>query len=304
MIKIKTTCNWSNSEEVIHRLLSQFKISDQHVSDIEFVTNASDYDINLVYGYITDNLNNKPTLVFPQEPSWSGSHQKTFHNIKNVKVFGFETNYYDPQTIVHPTIAHMFYGGRGPWEEGFDNWNYTNLMNNSFPKNKGICSFVSNRGLGENSYPEHCLYQERVDLVQNLSTKLPFVDFYGWGDFNNLKPFAHKKYDAIKDYKFCLTIENSRENNYISEKFYDCILTNTIPIYYGCKNIKDYWPENCYFVLDSITDHNYVLETLTWISNNADKLYKQLLPDIIKMKTKYFNDFNLITKVKQEIQNV
>ena len=300
MLNIKTTCNWSSSQEVIQRLVTQFKLSDSHIKDIAFVADG-DYDINLVFGYITESLNNKPTLLFPQEPSWSGSHPKMFNGINNIKVFGFDRFNYSPQDVAIETVAHMFYGGRGPWEEGFDFWNYNNLINSHFPKTKDFCSFVSNRGLGEQSYPEHCLYGDRVALVQNLSHKLPFVDFYGWGEIDNLKPFARTKYDAIKDYKFCLTIENSRENYYISEKFYDCILTNTIPIYYGCKNIKDYWPESCYFILDSITDHNYVLETLTWIYNNRDKLYKQLLPSIIKMKTKYFNDFNLITKILKEI---
>lgn len=299
MIKLKTTCNWSSPEEVIHRLLSQFKTSDTQISNIKFISsgNTVDYDINLVYGHITDSLNDKTTLLFPQEPYWSGSHQKTFENINNLKVFGFDKNYYSPKNVVEETIAHMFYGGRGPWEEGFDNWNYTNLINNSFPKTKNICSFISNRGLEEESYPEYCLYKERINLVQNLSNHLSFVDFYGWGESNNLKPFAKQKYGTIKDYRFCLTIENSREKNYISEKFYDCILTNTIPIYYGCSNIKDYWPEDCYFLLESITDHAYLLEILDYININSDKLYKRMLPSILEMKIKYFNDFNLITKI-------
>jgi hypothetical protein len=300
MYKIKTTCNWSSSQEVIQRLVTQFKLSDFHTKNIEFVTDG-DYDINLVFGYITESLNNKPTLLFPQEPYWSGSHQKTFENIKNIKVFGFDKNYYNPKDIVEETVAHMFYGGRGPWEEGFDNWNYDNLISNPFHKTKNFCSFVSNRGLGETDFPKYCLYKDRLNLVQNLSSKLPFIDFYGWGESKNLLPFAKQKYSTIKDYKFCLTIENSREKNYISEKFYDCILTNTIPIYYGCSNIKDYWPENSYFLLESITDYDYLLATLNYINKNCDTLYKQMLPDILKMKIKYFNDFNLITKIINSI---
>jgi hypothetical protein len=300
MYKIKVTCNWSSSEEVIKRLITQFKLNDDHTKNIEFVADG-DYDINLIYGYMTEPLNNKPSLLFPQEPSWSGSHPKFFNGIENIKVFGFDKMHYTPTDVVQETVAHMFYGARGPWEEGFDYWNYNNLITNKFHKTKNICSFVSNRGIEETSYPKYCLYPERIALVKNLSSKLSFIDFYGWGDKDNLKPFVSRKYDAIKDYKFCLTIENSRENYYISEKFYDCILTNTIPIYYGCKNIKDFWPESCYFLLDNITDHNYLYETLTWIYNNSDKLYNKLLPSIIKMKTKYFNDFNLITKVLKEI---
>ena len=37
MIKIKASCNWSNSEEVTKRLLTQFKTSDNDVEGFEFV---------------------------------------------------------------------------------------------------------------------------------------------------------------------------------------------------------------------------------------------------------------------------
>jgi hypothetical protein len=300
-MKIKICAGWETSEKITKRLLDQFTTEQEDIENLEFVYNES-YDIIVYNNYISEppKTGSKAFLFF-HEPSWSGSHQKSFENINNLKVFGFDKNYYNPKNVVEETIAHMFYGGRGPWEEGFDNWNYTNLTTNSFSKTKNICSFISNRGLGEESYPEYCLYKERIDLVQNLSSYLPFIDFYGWGEFNNLKPFARQKYGAIKDYRFCLTIENSREKNYLSEKFYDCILTNTIPIYYGCSNIKDYWPEDCYFLLESITDHKYLLEILNYININSDKLYKQMLPSILKMKIKYFNDFNLITKIINSI---
>jgi hypothetical protein len=197
----------------------------------------------------------------------------------------------------------MFYGSTGPWQEGWDFWNYNNIINSKFEKTKGICSFISNRGVDDLSHPEGCLYGERLNLVKSISNDVPFVDFYGWGDGNgsNLKPFTLRKGDTIKDYKFCLTVENSSEKFYISEKFYDCILTNTIPIYFGCSNIKDYWPENNFILLDNITDHQYVTDKLQWINENCDELYDKMLPNILKMKDRYFEEFNLLKKIKKEI---
>jgi hypothetical protein len=298
--KIKVSCNWSSSEEVTKRLLTQFKTSDKDIENFEFV-HGDDYDLHVVFGYINDKIiDDKPTFVFPQEPTWTGGHQKGFIGINNIKVFGFSNHHYHPMDIVVETVAHMFYGGRGPWEEGFDFWNYDNLTTNEFNKSKGFCSFISNRGKEDTSHPLGCTYGDRVSLVTNIHKKTPYIDFYGWGDSDNFKPFARKKGESIKDYKFCLTIENSSEKYYISEKFYDCILTNTIPIYHGCTNIKEYWNENGYFLLDNITDHQYVIDKLNWINENRDELYKQMLPELLKMKKRYFEEFNLLKKIRKE----
>ena len=298
MIKVKVVCNWSSAEEVTKRLITQFKTSEKDIEGFEFVYDDT-YDFMVIFGYsnveIKQGVN---SILFPQEPTWTGGHQKNFTD--NIKPFGFEKTKYSKEEKIIETVAHMFYGGRGPWEEGFDFWNYENLMSNSFPKTKGFCSFISNRGKDDVTHPMGCMYGERVSLVNNIHESVPFIDFYGWGNEGNFKPFSHKKGDAIKDYKFCLTIENSHEKYYISEKFYDCILTNTIPIYYGCPNIKDYWTENGYFLLDNVIDHQYVVDKLKWIHENQDELYNQMLPEVLKMKERYFEEFNLLKKIRKE----
>jgi hypothetical protein len=300
VIKVKVTCNWSSNEEIKKRLIDQFGNEDS-LLNFEIISEGYDYDLIIAFGYITEPpINGKPIFVFPQEPSWSGGHQKYFNTFENVKVFGFNETNYSPVDIVTETVAHMFYGGRGPWEEGDQFWNYQNIINFNGEKTKSICSFVSNRGMNEESFPVNCLYKERLDLVSMNHSKLPFVDFYGWGNKDNLKPHVGKKWDSLKDYKFCLSIENSNERNYVSEKFYDCILTNTVPIYFGCSNIIEFWPQDGYILLENITDHKYVIEKLNWVNNNIDDLYKEMLPKLLEMKKRYFNDFNLIKKIKKE----
>jgi len=306
MIKVKISSSWCNEQESLKRVLLQFKTSAEDIQGIKFVYDDS-YEVLVVLGYIKENI--KPgarVLVFPHEPTWSGGHQKTFNLDNNIKLFGFNTYIYSGITNVIETIAHMVYGGRGPWQEGYDNWTYDNIISNQFLKSKIISSFVSSRNSAENTDPI-CTYKSRVDLINYLIPKCPFIDFYGGyistNSPSNVKEFSQKKYDDIKDYKFCLTIENSNENYYVSEKFYDCMLTNTVPIYFGCKNIKQLWPEEGYIVLDNITDHLYVENVLQNIYNNADTIYEKMMPFILQMKDKYFREFNLLKKIKKEIFN-
>lgn len=59
-------------------------------------------------------------------------------------------------------------------------------------------------------------------------------------DFGN--PFIKdKKYLAFANTMFHITIENSSIENYFTEKIIDCLATKTIPIYWGCKNIGDFF---------------------------------------------------------------
>jgi len=76
----------------------------------------------------------------------------------------------------------------------------------------------------------------RLDWVNKLKS---FVDLYGFG-FNEIQ----KKEEALCDYMFSVTIENDNYPTYWSEKILDCFATGTIPIYYGCSDISNYFNEN------------------------------------------------------------
>jgi hypothetical protein len=300
MTRIKVTCNWETSEKITKRLIEQFLISDNDIKDMSFVYDDS-YDIMIIFGYVTEvATKNRMMYLFPQEPSWNGIHQKNFQNIDNINVFGFEKSIYEPQNYVIETISHGFYGGTGTDPEF---WNYKNLKSCNFTKYKKISSLVSQRGIDHLNFHENCLYPQRIALLKNLTNTVDFIDFYGWGDNNkNLKEYVIKNIDALRDYKFVLAIENAHEKYFITERFYDAILSNTIPIYFGCTNIKEFWPENGYILLDNITDYEYVQNKLKWIYDNIDELYNQMIPELLKIKNRYFNEeFNLIKKIKKLI---
>ena len=94
-----------------------------------------------------------------------------------------------------------------------------------------------------------------------------------------------------------ICIENTNEKNYISEKFYDCILTNTIPIYFGCKNVEEIWPENGYINIEDINNIDSIVSQLKLINDNVDLYYNNMFPELLKMKKRYFSEFNLLKKV-------
>lgn len=49
------------------------------------------------------------------------------------------------------------------------------------------------------------------------------------------------KLPLFETFQFSIVIECSKQNNYFTEKLIDCLLTKTIPIYWGCPNIGHYF---------------------------------------------------------------
>ena len=88
MFKIKAICNWSSTQEVTRRLLEQFKTNESDLDGLEFVHDDS-YDVCVVFGHINEKIkDNTNILLFPQEPTWTGGHQKI--SMETLKYLGLK----------------------------------------------------------------------------------------------------------------------------------------------------------------------------------------------------------------------
>jgi hypothetical protein len=94
------------------------------------------------------------------------------------------------------------------------------------PKNKLVSMIASNKSMCD----EH---RYRISVMNKYRNK---CDLYGRGVKNILD-----KRDGLRDYCFSITMENATYPNMVTEKITDCFMTGTIPIYYGIKNIGDYF---------------------------------------------------------------
>lgn len=292
---------WDSSESITKRLLEQFKSKNDQLNEIEFVYDNS-YDIIIYNNYVTENPKpNTRAYIFFHEPTWSGSHQKNFDGVSNLTIFGFDKSFYTPQDKVIESIACTFYGGRGSWIDKSEDWNYDTIISSTNIKTKNISSVITTFDHDTNA-DANCSYKTRSDIIKHLlNNNVDYVDFYGgWVGASNCvnKP---EKICAIKDYRFCLAVENQFINNWISEKFYDSILYDTIPIYYGCQNIREIYPENGYILIDNIHNFESIRYLLNYINDNATHLYESMLPELQKIKHKYLTHNNLLSKIKSLI---
>jgi hypothetical protein len=56
----------------------------------------------------------------------------------------------------------------------------------------------------------------------------------------------------FENFQYSIVIENCRQPNYFSEKLIDCLRMKTLPIYYGCPNISEYFDISGWIILETM----------------------------------------------------
>jgi hypothetical protein len=130
----------------------------------------------------------------------------------------------------------------------------------------------------------HSLRHETLSRKNEFSIPLNFYDVYG--DRNNIDDARLGKEFVFGDSQFGIVIENTSYRGYFTEKILDCFLLKTIPVYWGCSNIGDY------FDIDGIITFNNV-DDLIYKTNQLNESYYEDRKEIInknwKLALEYVN---------------
>jgi hypothetical protein len=94
-------------------------------------------------------------------------------------------------------------------------------------------------------YHHQHLFHEFPMTWYRSKLQIPHLIDYG----NN--PLLSSKNELFDEFQFALVIENSKETNYFTEKIMDCLLTKTIPLYWGCPNIAEYFDTTGWIILET-----------------------------------------------------
>lgn len=210
--------------------------------------------------------------VRPYEVDINEYHTAFFtdHHLKYAEYTNFETKI---AILVEPTVIHPFtYEWIVKNEHIFDHILTHNLeLVNKYPKylyapigaacsidpnemrvynkNKLLSIIASNKRLA----PGHKLRHEIVK-------KFPQIDKFG----NGYLPIDNK-ITGLRDYAFSLAISNNNEvDGYFTEILLDCFACGTIPIWWGCKNIGNYFDTNGIIIFEDIEELNEILPSLSY----------------------------------------
>jgi hypothetical protein len=167
----------------------------------------------------------------------------------------------------HPNVRNEYQGL--PWHIGLHKGvdgndraafrstiDYDGLLEMSVPEKSKPISVICSTS---SRLPGH---RARRAFVQRLRAKLgDRVDVYGRGE----RPIPDKR-DAIVPYRYHIALENSRVHDYWTEKLSDAYLGWAFPIYWGCPNIGEYFPDSSLVVID-LDAPDMAIETIASVMN-------------------------------------
>jgi hypothetical protein len=214
-----------------------------------FEQDCRDYDWLVVY----DDLPRKPdsrhplweevlacppgrTLLMTTEPSSIKLYGRGF-----LRQFGWVLTSQEPRFIRHPGMIQRqvglvwFYGltdARGTYD-------HLAAVTGPPVKTAAISTVCSAKQM------RHTLHQSRVEFTRALQDELPELEVFGQG----VRPIADKA-DALDPYRCHLAIENHVCAHHWTEKLADPLLAWCLPIYHGCPNAAEYFPEDSFIPID------------------------------------------------------
>lgn len=231
MPKIKIFSNWTEQE-----VIDSFK----SILDYEFEQSVELY-IDRIPSHVS--IGTKRILVLWEPPEIAdallpGLEAKV---LKNTDMFDYLLTHNQSLLDKLPNKSILFPNA------------YTWIKNYDFPKKKfSISTLVGGKLMAPGHYLRH-----KVWFSQN-SIKNP-TEFFLSGNFGNIEninnnPILGADKNPLFNSEFHICIENAKRNNWFTEKIIDCFQTKTIPIYWGCPNIGDWFDPDGVIAVDNIDD--------------------------------------------------
>jgi hypothetical protein len=119
---------------------------------------------------------------------------------------------------------------------------------------------------------------ERNYLLDQLELKFGKDRIEYRGPYRNNAPVisacynTDEFYNEISQYKFIITLENSIDETYVTEKITHGLIAGIVPIYWGSKTVFDYFNTNRFLYLDELdeTSIERVINKMMVLSSDED----------------------------------
>ncbi len=209
------------------------------------------------YLIILNNLEGELELYCPREHVWRIIQEPPIGIFKpwhvnpsySYRTFTCDPVLSDPRYIRTPPML--------PWHVNRD---YDFLVAAPVPGKPKMLSWITST---RKMLPGH---KQRMNFLHYLKKKVPGLDLLGGNIMHIMNPEAKEriereqrelgfktiedKWQGLAPYQYALAIESHSGPDYWTEKIADCFLAWTIPIYYGCTNLEDYFPKGSFIRID------------------------------------------------------
>ncbi|MEH6550522.1 MAG: glycosyltransferase family 10 [Pseudomonadales bacterium] len=224
------------------------------------------------------------TLLITSEPHTIKEYDRHY-----TEQFGHVLTAQPESALKHP---HRIYSQPAlVWFYGFADGSYSNIADiaNGEPTKDHDIAMV-----GSNKRQRFTAHHKRYSLLQSLMSAIPEIDVYGRGFI----PMPDKA-QSIDPYRYHIAIENYIGVHHWTEKLSDPYLGLAMPIYAGCPNAADYFPEESFVAID-IDNHESSIETIR--KTLRDNVYEQSLLAIREARRRVLEEYNLIAAISRIVE--
>lgn len=159
------------------------------------------------------------------------------------------------------------------------------------PRTKTISVISSNKAFTE----EH---RRRLDFALKLKDRLKDkIDFYGRG-FRDMSD----KTEALRGYRFHVALENTRQRDYFTEKLSDAFIAGAFPLYHGCPNIGDSFPDDALLPINIDDMDGSVRAIEAAIEGNLDQQRRHAMRAARDLVMGEYNLPNVIVRMLDRIE--
>lgn len=255
---------------------------------------------------------NSKIIYYTGEPflSWSGSIDRNIID-KALTFFNFD----DPFFGRVPLILHYNYEY---YKNGYiEDYEYLlkKSRDNTIIPDK-FCSFVA-RGNGYTSCPRKYFF-DKLSQYKFINSHGSYLNNSPQIPMGDIQKFENSlfKVKCLSNYKFNLCFENSygcvkspndetyvNDSGLLSEKIYEALLSNTIPIYWGNKDISNDINSNCFINYYDYSCFDSMIEKIIEIDNNNNLYLEYVNQDFVVTKNNSIFTKEYIIELMKNICN-
>jgi hypothetical protein len=119
-----------------------------------------------------------------------------------------------------------------------------------YDKSKMVSMIASHKRMSEGHRYRHEIY----DSLKHKHS----IDMWGSG----YRPF-NNKLEPLSDYYYSISVMNSKHNNFFTEVLVDNFMCGTVPIFWGCPNVGEYFDINGMITFNTIDELDNILSNLS-----------------------------------------
>ena len=134
---------------------------------------------------------------------------------------------------------------------------------------KDVCVIISNGSdqEGRNEFCERLGKRVAIDYAGKYKNNVPLL---------TAPYFSQEFVDFVSQYKFVITMENSKNSTYITEKILHGFAANTVPVYWGSDQVGQHFNEARFINVPSFQEMDAFIERIVALIQNPDKYLEMI----------------------------